>query len=83
MTTGQQIENVMRVGKSDALPDEINWDRIIANWELPFPQPVRSTPENPMSEKDLARIARGGPEAWSLALRPPPRRRSGKERHRD
>ena len=55
----RQVEEIMRVGNADASPDEIDWDRIIANWELPFPRPVKPTAENPMHEKDLQEITRG------------------------
>lgn len=29
-----QIEAVMRIGHSDAMPDELDWERIIADWHM-------------------------------------------------
>ena len=60
----KQIEQIMRVGKADASPDEINWDRIVENWKLPFPRPVKRTATNPVSQKELEEIARGEREPW-------------------
>lgn len=30
--------DVMRAGKADATPEEINWQRVVDNWELPIPK---------------------------------------------
>lgn len=30
----EQFANVMRVGNADAVPDEINWERVIALWDI-------------------------------------------------
>lgn len=32
------FEGVMQAGKADAEPDEIDWERVIATWDLPFPR---------------------------------------------
>jgi|SRR5579884_1147123 len=32
----QQFAALMREGKADARPEEINWQRVYDNWELPF-----------------------------------------------
>lgn len=29
---------VMQAGNADAKPEEIEWRRVIAQWELPFPK---------------------------------------------
>lgn len=71
----RQIEKVMRVGNADAFPDEIDWDRIAENWELPFPGPVKPSAENPMSEKALREIKQG----TRRALRPPANRARDRE----
>ena len=56
----RQFEDMMRLGNADASPDEIHWDRIIANWERPFPRPVKPTAKNPVCEKQLQEISRRG-----------------------
>lgn len=33
----QQFSQIMIVGKADARPDEVNWQRVVDNWDLPFP----------------------------------------------
>ncbi len=37
----EQFAAIMRVGRSDAHPDEIDWDRVIRHWDLPFPPKKR------------------------------------------
>ena len=32
-----QMARLLAVGHADANPEEIDWDEVIANWELPFP----------------------------------------------
>jgi hypothetical protein len=32
----QQFASLMQTGKADASPDEINWQRVHDNWNLPF-----------------------------------------------
>ena len=55
----EQFAEIMRAGMADAMPDEINWDLIIENWELPFPHKVKSGPMNPCSQKELDGIKAG------------------------
>lgn len=33
-----EIERLMRGAKSDATPEEIDWDALVANWNLPAPK---------------------------------------------
>jgi len=33
----EQFAKVMQAGNADLKPDEINWQRVHDNWELPFP----------------------------------------------
>ena len=54
----RQFEEIMRAGFSDAAPDEINWARIIDNWDLPFPTKVKRRSENPMNEADIEKLLR-------------------------
>jgi len=44
---------------SDAIPDEISWDLIIENWDLPFPHKVKPRAMNPCSQVELDEIASG------------------------
>lgn len=49
----QQFEGIMRAGNADALPDEINWEAIIYNWDLPFKNKVKGSAMNPASQAVL------------------------------
>jgi len=68
---------IMQAGFADAKPDEIDWDRVVGNWDLPFPKKMRPSAMNPCSQKELEEIAAGKrpglgrrvqPEADPLAL---------------
>jgi hypothetical protein len=39
-----QFARILASGHSDAAPGEIDWERVIANWDLPFPAARRRTP---------------------------------------
>jgi hypothetical protein len=43
----QQFNAIMALGGADARPDEINWNLIVENWDLPFAKPVKQTALNP------------------------------------
>lgn len=60
VTSREQFAEIMRVAHSDAVPDEINWNLIVENWDLPFPTPVKARGTNPVDQKELDRIAAGG-----------------------
>ncbi len=47
---------LMRVGKADAQPEEINWNLINENWELPFPTKVKRRATNPCCQAELDEI---------------------------
>ena len=49
----QQFTEIMRSGFADAKPDEIDWEAIIANWDLPFKNKVKSTAMNQASQDVL------------------------------
>ena len=55
----KQFAEIMQVGCADARPDEINWDLIVENWKLPFPQKIKPGPANPCSQSELEEIASG------------------------
>lgn len=55
----EQFAGLMRAGMSDAIPDEISWDLIIENWDLPFKNKVKSCAMNPCSQLELDEIASG------------------------
>ncbi|MBA7653783.1 hypothetical protein ES703_61644 [subsurface metagenome] len=50
---------IMKIACADARPDEINWDLIVDNWELPFPHKMKPSPTNPCSQTELDEIAAG------------------------
>jgi len=49
----QQFTEIMRIGFADAKSDEIDWQRIVDNWELPFENKVKATAMNPASQDVL------------------------------
>jgi len=49
----QQFTGIMRVALADAKPDEIDWEAIITNWDLPFKNKVKGTAMNPASQDVL------------------------------
>jgi len=51
----EQFAGLMKMANSDARPDEINWQRIIDNWDLPFPTKLRPSAENPVTQEELDR----------------------------
>jgi len=38
----QQFARVMKAGNADAQPEEINWQRVVENWNLPFAKTKKS-----------------------------------------
>jgi hypothetical protein len=38
----QQFARVMKAGNADATPEEINWQRVVENWNLPFAKAKKS-----------------------------------------
>lgn len=55
----KQFEEIMRAGMADAMPDEINWDLIIENWNLPFKHKIKSGSKNPYDQLELDEIKSG------------------------
>ena len=55
----EQFTAIMRVGMADAQPDEINWNLINENWDLPFPHKMKPSAANPCSQRELDEIAAG------------------------
>lgn len=55
----EKFADIMRVGLSDAAPDEIDWQRIVDNWELPFREKVKPSASNPCSQAELDEVAAG------------------------
>jgi len=51
--------DIMKAGFADANPDEIDWQRIVDNWELPFLKKVRLSASNPCSQEQLEAVAAG------------------------
>lgn len=55
----EQFAEIMKSGFADASPDEIDWQIIVDNWDLPFPHKMKKSPMNPVSQKELDEIAIG------------------------
>ncbi|GEM_PF-2271274 len=47
--------DILKSAGSDAVPDEIGWQAIIDNWDLPFPTKIKRTATNPVSQEDYDR----------------------------
>jgi hypothetical protein len=37
----KQFAEVMRAGGADMKPEEINWEKVVTNWALPFPEQAK------------------------------------------
>ena len=51
----EEFAGIMKLQISDAVPDEIGWQAIIDNWELPFPTKLKRTAINPVDQAELDR----------------------------
>lgn len=67
---------IMQQALSDASPDEVNWNRLVEYWDLPFAEPVKPSARNPVTQKELDEVASGkrpglGQLAREAVNRPP------------
>jgi len=67
----KQFARLMKMANSDARPDEISWDAIIANWDLPFPTKFRPRAENPVTQEELDRAKAAGEDKRHKGWKPP------------
>ena len=51
----EQFAGILKSALSDARPDEIDWDTIIENWDLPFPYKLKRSATNPVDQAELDR----------------------------
>ncbi len=49
----EQFTEIMKISFADAKADEIDWQKIVDNWELPFKNKVKATAMNPASQEVL------------------------------
>ena len=56
----EQFAGIMKSRCSDAMPDEIGWQAIIDNWDLPFPTKLKTSNVNPVNQAELDRAAKDG-----------------------
>ena len=68
----QQFAEIMRIGFADAKPDEIDWQKIVENWELPFPNKMKPSSFNPCSQKEIDEIAAGKRQGLGQWVPPKP-----------
>lgn len=66
----QQFAGIMRIAFADAKPDEIDWQRIVDNWDLPFPHKIKPTATNSCSQLELDEIATGNRPGIGSSGRP-------------
>lgn len=74
----KQFADIMRTGFADAKPDEIDWDRIVENWDLPFPKKIKPSGMNPCSQQELDEIAAGKRQGLGQRIPPKPDPLGGK-----
>lgn len=55
----EQFAEIMRVNCADANPDEINWNLVNENWDLPFADKVKPRSDNPITQAELDDIKAG------------------------
>lgn len=55
----KQFTEIMQTAVADAQPEEINWELIVENWDLPFPHKMKPGPMNPCSQQELDDIKTG------------------------
>lgn len=78
----EHFAEIMRIGFADAKPDEIDWQRIVDNWDLPFPSKIKPTAANPCDQQELDAIKAGthpGLGGRPAVCGPRPARKSLKE----
>jgi hypothetical protein len=51
----EQFSGILKSANSDARPDEIDWNLVIENWDLPFPTKLKRTAMNPVDQDELDR----------------------------
>lgn len=68
----EQFAGIMKSQLSDAKSDEIDWQKIVDNWDLPFPDKLKPSPMNPVRQKELDEISSGGRKAFSEYTEPIP-----------
>jgi len=68
----KQFAEIMRFGSADAKPDEIDWNRIVDNWDLPFPNKIKPSCANPCSQRELDEITAGKRQGFLSMIPPKP-----------
>lgn len=56
----EMIAGIMKSQFSDAAVDEIDFDAVIENWDLPFPNKLKRSPRNPVDQAELERAKKEG-----------------------
>ena len=58
----QHFSGVMQAGNADAQPEEINWQRVVENWDLPFPTKRRKARKKEQVDRAHSRQPAGSPQ---------------------
>lgn len=66
------FRHLLSTACADAKLDEINWNLIVENWELPFPDKVKPSGKNPVTQADLDDLAAGRKKAFGGPVKPDP-----------
>jgi len=55
----KQFAGLMQAGNADAKPEEINWQRVVENWDLPFPTKRRKARKKGQADRSHSRQPAG------------------------
>ena len=68
----QQFFKICQLAGTDAEFEEIDWQDIVTNWELPFPAKLKRTATNPVTEQELSMAKLEGQQRRDGAWKEPP-----------
>lgn len=67
----RQLFAICQISGTDARFEEIDWQAIIANWDLPFAHKIKRTATNPVTQEELDRERTEGMAAQHDGWKPP------------
>jgi len=78
----RQFFAIAQSAGTDATFEEIDWSRIILNWELPFTTKLTRSPMNPVGQADLDSGREAGQKARREGWKPPLTPREERAKHK-
>lgn len=67
----RQFFEIVQFAGTDARFEEINWQQIIDNWDLPFPSTLKTSVTNPVRQEELDRAKAEGKQQKTDGWKPP------------